>query len=1168
MRLDDDSLRFSPTDLANFSACAQRSTLDRLRAHGRASAPKFDDPLLELLKEKGIEHERAYLESLRSDGRTIVDFPALTGAERTPAGYRHRAEETLAAMRTGADVIYQGTLYDGQWLGLVDFLLKVDTPSDLGDYSYEVLDAKLAREAKSMAVLQCCVYSDLLEPVQGHAPERIHLYLGGPRPHQQSFRLAHFAAYYRALKRRFLEHVETAPDEPDPAPVAPDPVDFCRICDWKTRCQDERRDVDHLSLVAGIARDHRRALEALNVTTLEGLAELPLEPPPDGLRATSFERIREQARVQLEGRRRNAPYHELLDLQHDEAGEPLGLGALPEPSSHDWFFDFESASLAGDEGLEYLWGITDAHDTYRCDWAFTPAEEKTALERFLTEALAHIESHRDAHIFHFGHKETSTLKRLVGRYGVGTDELDTLLKRRTFVDLYRVVKQGLIASVERYSLKPLEAVFGFERTVALNDANRARGALEAGLAQGADRESLEDTLPVVRGYNLDDCVSTRVLRDWLEARRTELEARRGEPIARPTPPDPDEETEPEVAEEVRRLMEGLLAEVPDDAEERTPEQHVRWLMAHLLEWHRREDKTAWWDYFRMMAMSSEELVVESKPLGGLEYEGVVGAVKRSLVHRFRYPPQEHRLSDGDSAVDPAYTETTKRWSVYAVDASAGVIDLKVGKASGPEILAEVRALIPEEVVPSGDQKSRLRQTADRLLQGQTELDGWSPASLALLRRDRPRFQGGYTLPEAPPLEGLLQHCRDAVVALDRSVLAVQGPPGTGKTYSGARMIRALLRRGLRVGVTAGSHKVITNLLNAVCDADSDDEPTTIVGLQITNRDGCTDDRFRAVKSKDVPGLLEDGVDDGEGGTLVANLVAGTAWPWSREDYYASVDVLFIDEAGQFSLANALAVAPVGRSLVLLGDPQQLNQPQKGTHPPGTEVSVLEHLAGDDGILTPDRGLFLGETWRMRPEINAFTSELFYGGKLKARPHLVGQRLVGSEGEELHGLFHVPVAHSGNSRESIEEAEALVKLFRELLDGRTAYTDVNGDTRPLDLGDLLVVAPYNAQVDRIRATLVAAGYDDPHVGTVDKFQGQEAPVAIYSLASSSADDAPRGMGFLYALDRLNVATSRARCATIVVSSRAVFEAECRTPEQIRMVNAFLRYGEMGRTRQQD
>ncbi|MFG0306780.1 MAG: AAA domain-containing protein, partial [Phycisphaerales bacterium JB040] len=847
-----------------------------------------------------------------------------------------------------------------------------------------------------------------------------------------------------------------------------------------------------------------------------------------------------------------------------DAGRELGLAALPEPSPHDWFFDLETASLAIDHGLEYLWGLSYADDTYDAEWALTARDEKRALLGFLRRALEHIEDHPGAHIYHYGAKEPSTLKRLTARYGEGTDELDTLLKAEVFVDLLRVVKQSLRAGLEGYSLKLIEPLYGFERTVALLDAIRARGVLEKALALKADGRPLDQTRPVVEGYNRDDCISTRVLRDWLEDRRRELEAGDGEPLGRPEPRPAEEEKQAETdyQREIREVMDGLLAGVPDEPVPGSAEQ-VRWLAAHLIEWHRRENKNWYWEFYRLRDLSPDGLFAERQPICDLEYVECLGPEAKSRIHRFRFRPKEHGLKAGRTAADLDSEGKIKTWNVWAIDDDAGHLDLKIGTSVDEKRIRAIRRLVLRDLPPTTDHRQRLRTTAEHLLAGEDELREWSPTSMGLLRRDPPRLTQGRALPEIAPRASSPERAKEAALALDSGVLPLQGPPGTGKTYTGARMIRALLRAGYRVGVTAQSHKVITNLMDEVCEADRDDPPTSIVGLQASERP-CQDPRVSGVaKNVDLPKAMAQREE--EGGPAF-NLFAGTSWLWCRGEWLDDpVDVLFIDEAGQFSLANALAVAPSARNLVLLGDPQQLNQPQQGVHPPGAEASVLEHLAGQGGIVTAERGLFLEETWRMRPEITAYTSELFYEGQLRCRPHLEEQHLAHPDHPELHGLYHVPVPHEGNARASEEEAAAVVALYRRLLVPGAEFTHPTKvpATRDLECADLLVVAPYNAQVDLLKERLAEAGFPDAHVGTVDKFQGQEAAVAIYSLASSSAEEAPRGMSFLYALDRLNVATSRARCATIIVSSPAVFEAECRTPEQVRMVNAFVRFREVGR-----
>jgi uncharacterized protein len=258
-----------------------------------------------------------------------------------------------------------------------------------------------------------------------------------------------------------------------------------------------------------------------------------------------------------------------------------------------------------------------------------------------------------------------------------------------------------------------------------------------------------------------------------------------------------------------------------------------------------------------------------------------------------------------------------------------------------------------------------------------------------------------------------------------------------------------------------------------------------------------------------------------------------------------------------SLANVLAVAQSARSLVLLGDPQQLEQPQRGSHPDGTDVSALEHLLGEHLTLPPDRGVFLGTTWRLHPAICAFTSELFYEGRLRSFETLRRQEILGDTAFGGAGLWHVPVEHEGNQNASHEEVDAVASLVAELTDGGTSWRDKEGVVRRVDLRDILVVAPYNAQVAALLERLPSGA----RVGTVDKFQGQEAPIVIYSMATSSPEEAPRGMEFLYSLSRLNVATSRARCACILVANPRLFEPECRTPRQMKLANAFCRYLEM-------
>ena len=421
-----------------------------------------------------------------------------------------------------------------------------------------------------------------------------------------------------------------------------------------------------------------------------------------------------------------------------------------------------------------------------------------------------------------------------------------------------------------------------------------------------------------------------------------------------------------------------------------------------------------------------------------------------------------------------------------------------------------------------------------------------PAALALLRKRPPKFVNAADATPGNAAEAAVR----SVLELDGEVLPIQGPPGTGKTRTGGHMICALVRAGKKVGVTANSHSVIRNLLDAAVR----EAKRTNLSLRCMQKvSGDSEDTEWPIIQTTDNDEVRDALSRGD-----ASVAAGTAWLWSREDLEGSVDVLFVDEAGQMSLANTLAAAPAAKNLVLLGDPQQLDQPSQGSHPEGTDVSALGHLLGERLTMPEDLGLFLDRTWRLRPSICDFTSEAFYEDSLGPMPDLERHSLSGTGGLDDYGLYYLPVEHEGNQSASPEEADRVAALAQRLLAGGASWTNREGETRTLTKDDILIVSPYNAQLAELRRRL-----PDARIGTVDKFQGQEAPVVFYSMATSSAEDAPRGMDFLYSLNRLNVATSRAQCVTILVLNPRLFEPDCGTPHQMRLANALCRYREMAR-----
>jgi uncharacterized protein len=1139
--IDDGNIRLSATDLASHLACHHLTALDVAAVQGELEPPPWHSPVRDAIQERGLEHEARYLEHLRAAGRELLDLTDTLGREEG-------ARATEEAMRSGAPAIVQPTLAAEGWLGVADVLLRVETPSELGDWSYEVVDTKLARETSGGAILQLCLYSELVGKIQGALPARMHVVSPGRDFEPRSYRVLDYLAYYRWVKQRLVGFVGEELGGGGEA-TYPDPVSHCDVCRWFPVCDRRRRADDHLSLVAGISKLQIGEFQAREVSRLETLAQvpLPLSWKPDRGSVASYERAREQARVQLQAREEERPVFELLPREAER-----GLARLPAPSPEDIFFDIEGDSFAEEGGREYLFGWAFEADgggelRYESLWALEAGQERAMFEHFVAEVMRRWAADPGFHVYHYAPYEPTALKRLMGRYGVCEDEIDRMLRAGVFVDLYSVARQAILAGVESYSIKKLEPLFGYVREENLQEVRGHMSDVERALELQATDGLPPEVLRAVETYSRDDCAATLRLRDWLESLRTErVEA--GEEIPRPEAKEgePSEKvTERKLA--IDKLADELLVALPDDPDEWTAEHWALWLLAHMLEWHWREEKVSFWEYYRLAALDEAELLDEKYGVSGLRFESVEGGTARCPIHRYSYPLQEFSLKVGNDL----HAGETRVGKVAALDLPARRLDVKKTQAAR-EIHPE--AVFAHDHVSTPNQADAMLRLGRWVADHGIDADGPHRAARDLLLGLPPRFAAGAAGLTRGAGEETVEYARRLARELDDGALPVQGPPGSGKTFSGARMICELVAAGKKVGITSNSHKVIRHLLEEVVEAAAErGTPLTCVEKVKDISEEEPDGILEVRKNGEVLEALQAGA---------AQVAAGTAWLWSREELLESVDVLFVDEAGQMSLANTLAVAQAGRSLVLLGDPQQLEQPQQGSHPEGSGVSALEHILGESDTIADDRGLFLPETWRLHPALAEFTSEVFYDGRLSARPELERQRL---ELQQSHGiapfdgagLWFVPVAHAGNQSSSREEVEVVAGIVERLTGSGSSWTDKDGERHLLGLDEVLIVAPFNAQVALLQERLGR----EARVGTVDKFQGQEAPVVLYSLTTSTAEEAPRGMEFLYSLNRLNVATSRARCACILVGSALLFEPDCRSPRQMELANAFCRYLEM-------
>jgi predicted RecB family nuclease len=1233
---------YSATDLTAAAAC-EFALVRRLDAKlGRAAVPpESHDEMLERTARLGDAHELRTLERFRGqfgpfDAAQASGVAEIERPERTtPEALLAQQAVTVEAMRAGAEVVFQGTFFDGRFLGFADFLMRSGRSAD-GSWRYEVYDTKLARRAKITALLQLAAYADQLELLGVPTGPEVHLLLGDGST--STHQLRDILPVYRDRRAR-LESLLDERAAPGVAAVEwGDPrYTVCGRCEV---CTPEAELHDDVLLVAGMRLGQREKLRAAGLGTLPALARST--GPVKGLADATLAGIRDQAAMQFHGR--TGPAFRVYDS--------TALRALPAPDPGDIFFDFEGDPLytegaATAWGLDYLFGVVehargpipstgavvadaapasasasgaapapasgaapasasaalgdpqaggiDPRTVFRPFWAHDHAGEREALRAFLDYATQRLRDHPGMHIYHYADYERLHLLALCARHGVGEQQLDELLRRHVLVDLYPIVKKSLRVSSRSYSLKKLEPLYMGD-LLRSSDVTNAADSITAYVHYTELRDAADPAaarqLQEIADYNEYDCVSTLRLRDWLLERAAE---NGGGPSAAGSPQpgegldgvdapaDPLDAPHPDDAFEPSPVHTALLAfaEGAEAAGIEPADRTAVALAAAAIDYHRREDKSFWWEHYARLERPLEEwadtrdvLVVSDTRIDQEWHRsGKQRADRREIRLRGVLAPGS-RLEPGASGrffvYDPPHPWDDPRSLptdrlAHARTALTDVVELENGITQ--YVFTETLRVgdplhhaVPIAVAPAAPPKTDSLQAAIAEWGG-TLVDALPafPADPAvdLLRRRPPRFHpsapsaGGLRVVGSGP-RGTIDAIRDSLLDLDHSFLAVQGPPGTGKTYTGARVVADLVREhGWRVGVVAQSHAVVENMLESIVGAGVD---PAAVGKSSDS----TTARFTALGGRDALGRFLANAERTDTGVVIG----GTAWDFTNTGRVGrrSLDLLVIDEAGQFSLANTIAVSVAARNLLLLGDPQQLPQVTQGTHPEPVDSSALGWLTDGHDVLPPELGYFLDVSWRMHPAVCAPVSALSYEGELHSQlPATTDRRLEGVP----PGLHLEPIAHTGNSTESPEEAARVVEIVRGLLG--LSWTDPSEShtapaasaTRPIAADDVIVVAPYNAQVELVRRTFAEAGLEGVSVGTVDKFQGREAAVSIVTLSASSAADVPRGIGFLLMKNRLNVAISRAKWAAYLVHSPALTDHLPANAAELATLSGFLR-----------
>lgn len=1195
-------LVFSASDLVTASTCEYQLLRKLDEKLGLSQKPAFDvDEMLERTAALGDVHEHRVLDRFVAEFGTwdpltrkgVFDVVPAEAMDRATLQAKHA--ESIEALRSGADVVFQAAFFDGQFHGRSDFLVKQP------DGSYTVYDTKLARHAKVTALLQLAAYGDqLLKAGITPAPD-LTLVLGATIQRESAgsdgrggfdyvhtdHRLADVLPVFRERRDRFLALTDTHRSRLEPIELGAPGVTACGRCDY---CKEQVRLHRDLLMVAGMRITRRKKLMENGIFTIDALAQMP------DAADSATRRLQEQARLQT---RTATPDGTVTYTDKTGAAKSISysvlesnsLARLPRPDAGDIFFDFEGDPLwqdpvTGRWGLEYLFGVIEnpaepgGTPVFKPFWAHSRAEERQAFIDFLDYVEERRMKYPDMRIYHYAAYEKTALRNLSVIHTVGEAAVDNLLREGVLVDLYDTVRHSIRISEDSYSIKKLEPLYMGEhlRSGDVTDAGASVVAY-ANYCTARDAHREEEAATILAGisdYNEYDCLSTLELRNWLLGLAAERSIEPGFPGT--SGPGLPAETEPDkyqAAPEETALLE-YLADLPDDAL-RSDNNRAVALVAAAVGFHRREDKQFWWGHFDRLDRPVSEwedtrdcFIVEggdvledwAKPtprsnparkvrLFGHAADGSGFAPGKKYFRMYEPPVPEAFDGKAVSALGRSGmsgTEVTEVGDPEGLDdggllsgpddGASDAVTISERLPKGAEEYSQLpMALTPDAPVNTDGQRKALSELAIRV---RSSLPSWpKDPALDLLRRVPPRLATLAELPAVGPGDDAYVDAITAAVSdLDQSYLAVQGPPGTGKTYVGSHVVERLVRAGWKVGVVAQSHAVVENMLHAAVKAGVD---PSLIAKEMKHDDPVAWDQQA---KDDIERLL---------GSRGGCLVGGTAWTMTgRTVPPGSLDLLVIDEAGQFSLANTLAVSRATKRLLLLGDPQQLPQVTQGKHPEPVDESALGWLAHGAHTLPAKLGYFLATSWRMHPDLCAAVSELSYDGRLHSAPAASKRRLSGARA----GVECVYVPHGGNSTQSPEEAAEVVRQVRAHLG--LAWLDPRESTeeQPLAEKDILVVAAYNAQVQLIQHELRAAGLRGVRVGTVDKFQGQEAPVVIVSMAASAAAEVPRGMEFLLSRNRINVAVSRGQWRAVVVRSPELTNYLPTRPEGLEQLGGFV------------
>ena len=1070
--------------------------------------------------EKGNVHERDYLKELKKKYKKVIDIKTLELSKE------EKIQKTIEAMKNGCEVIHGGYLKKDKWRGEFDFLIKNNNlSSKFGNYSYEVIDTKNSKKTKPDHVIQLGMYTYMLEDTQGVLPKRFTVVLKDMI--EENVQINQVNEFFKTHRENYEKYVLNGIDK-----AKPEKCSFCQNCSWKEECEKKWIKEDNLNQIGGLTKVHLKKLLELKIDTATKLSKQDSKKIIKGFKKEISQKLITQAQLQKEYAKTNIPIHQSNPNNLDGN---KGFNSLPEPSACDLYFDIESVEdhiYPG--GLEYLFGIyyvEDEKEQFKAFWAHTKKDERQNVINFFEFTKAHFKKYPSSKIYHYGSYEITALLKLTSLHKEKGIEYDQYLRTFKFVNLLNVNKQGLFLSENSYSLKNVEKFYNFNR-----EGDVQKGDVSQEYYSEWVETQEQHYLDEIESYNKQDCQSTYELHRWL------LKIKPPE-TSWFEPPKKDNEME------LKDWEVDIITYQDKVKKSQIKNSKIKQLVSDIIGFYNREDKPAWREFFDRKTRSDEELIEDPECIGNMILSGKPTPEKRSLIYQFIYEEQDFKLRKNKRAIianNQDHEQKDNAGTIIDIDYQKREVLLKRGTASG--ILPSLLSIGPEK--PRGNDKliSNTYKFIDSLINKENKYKALNN----FLEKKYPQIKGIKSGDKIISSENFDTEIPKIISNLENSYLYIQGPPGTGKTYQAANAIIKLLKQNKKIAVTGLSHKVIHNLLQRVEDMAVEKQFEFKGYKRGTLEDEDTVFNGEFIKTYEKDPIFMDALDE----VNVGQIFAGTKYHLASTFYDQKIDFLFIDEAGQVRLADLISIGNIAKNIILIGDQNQLGQPIKGTHPNESGQSILDYLLEGKDTIPIDRGIFLNKTYRLNSKLNEFISSNFYEERLICDETTNKRKIKFSKKSKIknEGINYIEMNHKNNVQTSIEEFEIIRDLMKDMIG--LEYDD-NGELKKLTVNDFLIISPYNTQVNLLISKLEEAKIKNPRVGTIDKFQGQEAPITIISMTSSDSDTLPRNKEFFFSRNRLNVAISRAQVSSIILFNPNLLDSSPRNLDQIKLMNNFFK-----------